>query len=85
MNLIKLVKLVKSPLFNQNYSLLSVQLKSGLDHNQIRANIKLAISGGQNEPRDALAGTGWALLSNPNQLEMIKKSQYSWVDGFEEY
>ena len=28
----------------------------------IRANIKLAISGGQNEPRDAIAGTIWALL-----------------------
>ncbi len=81
----KIDEMIPKLINDQNYSLLSVQLKSGLDHNQIRANIKLAISGGQNEPRDALAGTVWALLSNPNQLEMIKKSQYSWVDGFEEY
>ena len=25
----------------------------------MRANIKLAISGGQNEPRDAIAGAAW--------------------------
>jgi len=34
-------------------SLLSVMIRAGLNEDQIRANIKLAISGGQNEPRDA--------------------------------
>ena len=37
-------------------SLLSVQMQAGLSNTQIRANLKLAISGGQNEPRDAIAG-----------------------------
>ena len=54
----------KSP----NHSLLSVQHEAGLSETQNRANIKLAISGGQNEPRDAIAGTVWALLKNKNQL-----------------
>ena len=64
---------------------MSVQLQSGLDNKQIKANIKLAISGGQNEPRDALAGTVWALLSNPKQLKKVKNKKRSWVDAFEEY
>jgi len=51
----------------------------------IRANIKLAISGGQNEPRDAIAGTTWALLTHPEQLERILNAQSSWLDAFEEY
>ena len=38
-------------------SLLSVMLQAGLPMESIKANIKLAISGGQNEPRDAIAGT----------------------------
>ena len=44
-----------------NASILSVQLEAGLSEEQIRANVKLAISGGQNEPRDAIAGSIWAL------------------------
>ncbi len=40
-----------------NTSILSVLLASGQNMESIRANIKLAISGGQNEPRDAIAGT----------------------------
>lgn len=51
----------------------------------IRANIKLAISGGQNEPRDAIAGTIWALLKYPDQLQMINDSSATWMQAFEEY
>ena len=35
-------------------SLLSSQLEAGMSMQAIKANIKLAISGGQNEPRDAI-------------------------------
>lgn len=66
-------------------SLLSVQLEAGLSEAQIRANIKLAISGGQNEPRDAIAGTVWALLTHPEQLAQIRCGQASWQQAFEEY
>ena len=68
-----------------NASLLSVQLQAGLSDAQIRANIKLAISGGQNEPRDAIAGAAWALLSHPEQLRLVLDGEVSWLKVFEEY
>lgn len=48
-----------------NQSILSVLMTAGMAMESIRANIKLAISGGQNEPRDAISGTIWALLHPP--------------------
>ena len=51
----------------------------------IRANIKLAISGGQNEPRDAISGTIWALLTHPDQLALVRDGRAKWLDVFEEY
>lgn len=68
-----------------NASLLSVQLQAGLSNAQIRANIKLAISGGQNEPRDAIAGAAWALLTHPDQLRMVVEGAVPWLKVFEEY
>lgn len=68
-----------------NPSLLSVQLEAGLPMDSVRANVKLAISGGQNEPRDAIAGAAWALLSHPDQLQLIHDGQATWRDAFEEY
>ncbi len=68
-----------------DHSLLSVQMQAGLDEAATRANIKLAISGGQNEPRDAIAGTVWALLTHPQQLEPVRAGDASWLDAFEEY
>ena len=53
-----------------NKSLLGVMVASGMPMDSVRANIKLAISGGQNEPRKALAGTLWALLMHPEQFEL---------------
>ena len=66
-------------------SILSVQLEAGLPEEQIRANVKLAISGGQNEPRDAIAGSIWALLRESDQLLKVKEGHYSWLQAFEEY
>jgi len=66
-------------------SLLSVQLQAGLSIENTRANIKRAISGGQNEPRDAIAGTIWALASHPNQLKLIEQGKASYADAFAEY
>lgn len=68
-----------------DHSLLSVQRRVGLADDQVRANIKLAISGGQNEPRDAIAGTVWALLTHPEQLVQVMAGQASWLQAFEEY
>ncbi len=68
-----------------DHSLLSVQLQAGLSEAQLRANIKLSISGGQNEPRDAIAGAIWALLTHPEQLALVLRGEVSWLQAFEEY
>ena len=66
-------------------SLLGVMLDCDMPMESIRANIKLAISGGQNEPRDAIAGTVWALLTHPDQLRLLMAGEISWMQAFEEY
>ena len=66
-------------------SILSVLLAAGQPMESIRANIKLAISGGQNEPRDAIAGASWALLTHPDQLALVREGKAKWLDVFEEY
>jgi cytochrome P450 len=47
--------------------------------------VKLAISGGQNEPRDAIAGASWALISHPDQLAAVERGSVTWRAAFEEY
>ena len=66
-------------------SLLGVMVASGMPMSSVRANIKLAISGGQNEPRKALAGTLWAVLTHPEQLELIRTGAVSYLRAFEEF
>jgi cytochrome P450 len=66
-------------------SLLCVAMTAGMPQEQIRANIKLAISGGQNEPRDAIAGTIAALLDHPVQLQKALSGEVTWLQVFEEY
>src|ERR1700742_3639427 len=68
-----------------NTSILSVLLSAGQPLESVRANIKLAISGGQTEPRDAIAGTVWALLTHPDQLTLVSSGKAKWIDVFEEY
>ena len=66
-------------------SLLNVLVKAGQPEASVRANIKLAISGGQNEPRDAIAGSVYALLAHPEQLSLVINGAVSWRQVFEEY
>ena len=68
-----------------NTSILSVLLAAGQPMESIRANVKLAISGGQNEPRDAISGAAWALLTHPVQLSLVQGGKAKWIDVFEEY
>ncbi len=66
-------------------SALSVMLnaENPIPKKQIYANIKIAIGGGINEPRDALNTILFGLLSNPDQLsEVVKNSD--WDKAFEE-
>jgi cytochrome P450 family 104 len=50
---------------------------------QIHANLKIAIGGGINEPRDAMATAIFGLLDNPDQLAEVK-AQGAWSAAFEE-
>lgn len=50
---------------------------------QIVANIKIAIGGGINEPRDALLTIIYGLLTNPDQFEELKRTG-DWSAAFEE-
>ncbi len=70
---------------NPDSSLLSVMMQAGLPMASTRANIKLAISGGQNEPRDAIAGCVWALLTHPGEMSKVRSGLASWLQVFEEY
>lgn len=68
-----------------NASLLSVMLNGGMPLEQVRANIKLTISGGQNEPRKAIAGCVWALLKHPEHLAAVQSGRLRWAQVLEEF
>ena len=68
---------------NTDFSLLSTMLEGNLSAEQISANIKLAISGGQNEPRDAIAGCIWAVLNFGLKERLLEKD--NWEQLFYEY
>ena len=68
-----------------NPSAYSVMLNAAdpIPMSQIHANIKIAIGGGINEPRDALGTIVFGLLTNPDQFEEVKR-QENWGQVFEE-
>jgi cytochrome P450 len=68
-----------------NHSLLSVMIRGGMPEANVRHNIKLTISGGQNEPRKAIAGTIWALLTHPEQFARVADGKVEWLQVFEEF
>ncbi|WP_323036830.1 cytochrome P450 [Pararhodobacter sp.] len=68
---------------NQSALSVMVNAEDPLDWDQIVSNIKIAIGGGINEPRDALLTCVVGLVNNPDQLEAIKESG-KWGDAFEE-
>src|ERR1041384_6386106 len=68
-----------------NHSLLSVMIHGGMPEANVRHNIKLAISGGQNEPRKAIAGTIWALLTHPEEFARVRDGKVEWLQVFEEF
>ncbi len=68
-----------------NHSLLSVMIHGGMPEENVRHNIKLTISGGQNEPRKAIAGCIWALLTHPDEFARVRDGQVSWLQVFEEF
>jgi cytochrome P450 len=68
-----------------NHSLLSVMIHGGMPEENVRHNIKLTISGGQNEPRKAIAGCVWALLTHPVEFARVREGKVTWLQVFEEF
>ena len=68
-----------------NHSLLSVMIHGGMPEENVRHNIKLTISGGQNEPRKAIAGCIWALLMHPDEFARVREGRVTWLQVFEEF
>jgi cytochrome P450 len=68
-----------------NPSALSVMLNDPdpIPKSQIYANIKIAIGGGINEPRDAISTIVYGLLTNTDQLEAVRAND-DWGRAFEE-
>ena len=69
----------------EGLSVIAVLQRAGAPRDQILANTKLVISGGQNEPRDAIAGAVWALLTHPDQLALLLDGSVGWDRAFDEY
>jgi cytochrome P450 len=70
---------------NPDQSALSVMINADdpIPMSQIIANIKIAIGGGINEPRDALLTALYGLLTNSDQVAELKSSG-DWSRAFEE-
>jgi cytochrome P450 len=68
-----------------NPSILSVLTAAGLPEDSVRANVKLAISGGQNEPRHVILGAIWALLTHPEQRALLEAGSLGYGQVFDEY
>ncbi len=77
--------LSKQHLATPNPSALSVMLNADnpIERSQIYSNIKIAIGGGINEPRDALCTVLFGLLSNRDQLDEVRAKE-DWKRAFEE-
>lgn len=65
-------------------SLLSNLASMPIPLESIRANLKMTIGGGLNEPRDVLATTVWALLTHPEQLAAVRADESLHARAFEE-
>ena len=68
-----------------DHSMLSALISADMAQQQINANIKLTIGGGQNEPRDAISGAVYCLLNDPEQLELVQNGEVTFGKVFEEY
>ncbi len=72
---------------NPNESLLSQLLQIPeyrMPLERIRANVKMTIGGGLNEPRDALGVAAWGLLTHPEQRAAVERDPSLWHAAFDE-
>ncbi|NLS09248.1 cytochrome P450 [Nesterenkonia sp. MY13] len=72
------------PSLDEN-TLLAHMISAGMPIHSVRANIKMTIGGGFNEPRDAMGTTLWALLERPDQLAQVRQTgAKGWERAFDE-
>tara|TARA_R110002072_G_scaffold234621_2_gene392226 strand:+ start:62 stop:1246 length:1185 start_codon:yes stop_codon:yes gene_type:complete len=73
-------------LVEQGPSALSAMVNAAdpIETSQIRANIKIAIGGGINEPRDALCTILFGLLTNPDHVAALREDPKWYAEAFEE-
>lgn len=69
---------------NPDGSLLSGLAAMPIPLEAIRANMKMTIGGGLNEPRDVIGVAAWALMENPTQLDQLKADPSLFAVAFEE-
>ena len=75
-----LPRLKESP----NHTLLSQVFAYEMPMSAIRANLKMTIGGGLNEPRDVMGTLAWGLLSHPEQADAVKNDKSLWMTAFDE-
>ncbi|GAB2786998.1 hypothetical protein GCM10027040_11350 [Halomonas shantousis] len=84
---IALDEMLEWHLHNRDNSLISSLLSTPEEQmplEKIRANIKMSIGGGLNEPRDALGVAAWALLTHPDQRRAVERDPGLWSTVFDE-
>lgn len=67
-----------------NGSITSHLLQAGLPEAAVRANVHLTVSGGMNEPQHMITNIAWALMTHPEQRELMRTGTVTWGDAFEE-
>ena len=68
----------------RNALAVQVNAEEPIEMEHIISNIKIAIGGGINEPRDALMTVLYGLLTNPEQKVAVVESGELWLQAFEE-
>jgi cytochrome P450 len=69
---------------NPSQSLISALANAGLSDHAVRANVKLTISGGMNEPQHMVTNIVWALSAHPEQRDVILSDPSRWPAVFDE-
>lgn len=65
-------------------SITSMLLESGMDEHKVRNNVKLAISGGVNEPQHMITNLVWLLDRSPGQKAELLADPALWKQAFTE-
>ena len=65
-------------------SITSMLLESGMDEDKVRNNVKLAISGGVNEPQHMITNLVWLLDRSPEQKAALLADPGLWKQAFTE-